>query len=295
MIAGAAAWLAWPSSPPVWLAAAGLVVAVGASLALSVLGAAEGAALAMRCVAAGVCAIIAAAALGFGAAELRGLGVAQSAYVGGAEPVRVEGWVVANDASDNGPRLRLLVRSIGGVADPPRYVRVSVSEAGLLSAGRAASCRAVLGPPSGPMAPGAYDFARRAYFERLGATGFAYGRCRPANFAAPEAWLDRQRLRLAALRADLAAAIVSAAPDRGGAIAAALVTGNRSSIDPETNAALRDSGLGHLLSVWGVHMCVVGGVVFAVVLWVLSLVGPIALGCPVKKFAASGALVLRAA
>ena len=31
------------------------------------------------------------------------------------------------------------------------------------------------------MASGAYDFARRAYFERLGATGFAFGRCRPAD------------------------------------------------------------------------------------------------------------------
>ena len=38
--------------------------------------------------------------------------------------MRVEGWVVANDASDSGPRLRLLVRDIEGVEAPPRYVRV---------------------------------------------------------------------------------------------------------------------------------------------------------------------------
>ena len=100
--------------------------------------------------------------------------------------MRVEGWVVANDASDNGPRLRLLVRSIEGVAEPPRYVRVSVSEAGLLTRrprrDAAAPCSA---RRPGPMAPGAYDFARRAYFERLGATGFAFGRCRPADFEPP--------------------------------------------------------------------------------------------------------------
>src|SRR5690606_22493858 len=122
-------------------------------------------------------------------------------------------------------------------------------------------------PPSGPMTPGAYDFARRAYFERLGATGFAYGRCRPVELDPPASWLDRQRLRLAAVRADLSAAIYAAAPNRGGAIAAALVTGDRSSIDPDTNASLRDSGLGHLLSVSGIHMGVVGGLVFAIVLW----------------------------
>jgi competence protein ComEC len=297
MIAGAALWLLAPTDPPWWLGPLFLVLGVAVAIGIAAWPSErhDGWAAGARHAVAGACALTAAAGLGFGAAHLRGLAVAQAAYVGSEEAVRLEGWVVANDASDNGPRLRLLIQSIEGVAEPPRYVRVSVSEAGLLTAGRAASCRAVLGPPSGPMAPGAYDFARRAYFERLGATGFAFGRCRPADFAPPPAWLDRQRLTLAAMRADLAAAIVDAAPGRGGAIAAALVTGDRSSIDADTNAALRDSGLGHLLSVSGIHMGVVGGLVFATLLWVLSLISPIALRFPVKKIAAVGALLVLAA
>jgi len=296
MIAGAAAWLVAPADPPWWLGpmllVLGLALAWGAAAWPSEKP--DGWDTAFRRSLAGVFALIAATGLGVSVAHLRAATVMQPAFAGGEDPVRVEGWVVANDASDNGPRLRLLVRDIEGVAAPPRYVRVSVSEAGLLSAGRAASCRAVLGPPSGPMVPGAYDFARRAWFERLGATGFAYGRCRPASFDAPADWLDRQRLRLAAVRADLSAAITTAAPGRGGAIAAALVTGDRSSIDPDTNAALRDSGLGHLLSVSGIHMGVVGGLVFAMLLWTLSLIAPIALRFPVKKIAATGALIVLA-
>ncbi len=202
---------------------------------------------------------------------------------------------MANEASENGPRLRLLVRAIEGLEAAPLYVRVSVAQTGLLSPGRAATCRAILGPPSGPIAPGGYDFARRAYFERLGATGFAFGRCRPAGFGPPPDWLDRQSLRLAAMRADLSAAIQLAAPGRGGAIGAALVTGDRSSIDAATNEALRDSGLGHLLSVSGIHMGVVGGLVFGALVGFLSLIGPIALRWPVKKIAAIGALVVLAA
>ena len=81
------------------------------------------------------------------------------------------------------------------------------------------------------MAPGAYDFSRRAFFEQLGASGFAYGRCRPIDTPLPLNWLDRQQLRLAAMRSDLSLAIQAAAPGRGGAIAAALVTGDRSAID----------------------------------------------------------------
>lgn len=191
--------------------------------------------------------------------------------------------------SNAGPRLRLITRSIEGVDAAPRYVRVSVPEAGMLIPGRSARCFAVLAPPAGPMAPGAYDFARRGYFERLGATGFDYGRCRPAAFGTPPSWLDQQRLKLAALRWDLSETIQTA-PGRGCAIAAALITGYRSATDIETNEALTNSGLGHLLSVSGIHMGVVGGLVFGALVWLFALIPPIALRWPVKKLAAIDAL-----
>ncbi|MDZ4693231.1 ComEC/Rec2 family competence protein [Terricaulis sp.] len=297
MIVGAAAWLLAARDPPIWIGPLCFVLGTSGAIGFAAWPStqATGWGVDLRRCLAGLCALAAASGLGASAAQLRVVSVAQSAFSGGEAPVRVEGWVVANDASDNGPRLRLLVRSIEGVESPPRYVRMSVSDAGLLSPGRAARCRGVLGPPAGPLAPGGYDFARRAYFERLGATGFAFGRCRPIAIEPPPSWLDRQRLWLAAVRADLAAAIYDAAPYRGGAIAAALVAGDRSLIDEETNIALRDSGLGHLLSVSGIHMGVVGGLVFAMLLWTLSLIPPIALRVPVKKVAAVGALIVLAA
>lgn len=292
MIAGAAAWLGAPSDPPWWFGGLPFLFGVTAALCLSAWpSAAPGSWDAkLRAPFAGLCALVAAAGLGAVACELRNASVAEPAYIAGNDPVQFEGWVVSNETSENGPRLRILVRAIEGDPRPPRYVRVAVAEAGVLTAGRAARCRGILGPPSGPMAPGAYDFARRAYFERLGATGFAFGRCRPVDFAPPLDWLDRQRLQLAALRADLTAAIVEASPGRGGAIAAALVTGDRSSVDEPTNDALQNSGLGHLLSVSGIHMGMVGGLVFGAILWALSLISPIALRFPVKKIAAVTAL-----
>ncbi|MGD9965470.1 MAG: ComEC/Rec2 family competence protein [Hyphomonadaceae bacterium] len=297
MIAGSAAWLLAPVDPPVWFGPAAFLLGAGAAIALSVWSHATPTAwpIRLRQGLAGLFALIAAAGLGGAAANIRAATVSQPAFTAVDKPLAISGWVVANDASDNGPRLRLLVRDLEGVSRPPRYVRMSVADAGVLTPGRAAQCRGRLGPPAGPMAPGAYDFARRAYFERLGASGFAFGRCRPADFEPPPGWLDRQRLRLAAMRSDLSAAIYAAAPGRGGAIAAALVTGDRSAIDADTNAALRDSGLGHLLSVSGIHMGVVGGLVFAVLLWSLSLIGPLALRVSVKKIAAIGALTVLAA
>lgn len=293
VIAGAALWLTAPVTPPPWLGP--LVLMLGAALAWGLAAWSSARihdwALMARRIGAGICVLAAMLGLGASAAQIRAMSVATPAFPALSEPVSVEGWVVSIDSSDRSQRLRLLVRHIDGIEDTPRYVRLTVPAAGLLAPGRAARCRAVLGPPSGPLAPGSYDFARRAWFERLGATGFGLGRCRPAAFEPPPDWLDRQRLWLAAARYDLSGVIQRAAPGRGGAIAAALVTGDRSPIDAPTNEALWASGLGHLLSVSGIHMGVVGGLVFAVLLWTLSLIGPIALRFPVKKLAAIGALV----
>lgn len=291
VIAGAAFWLTAARDPPVWWAASALLLgALGAwGLAAWPSERPDGPGALLRSALAGLCALVAALGLGAGAAQVRTAIVATPQFPTLEGPVSFEGWVVSIDSGESGQRLRLLVRDIDGVDGPPRYVRVAVPETGLLAPGRAARCRGILGPPSGPLAPGAYDFARRAWFERLGATGFGFGRCRPAAFDPPTDWLDRQRLWLAAARYDLSGVIQRAAPGRGGAIAAALVTGDRSPIDAPTNEALWASGLGHLLSVSGIHMGVVGGLVFAVLLWTLSLIGPIALRFPIKKLAAIGA------
>lgn len=296
LIAGAAFWLAAPVDPPWWLGLSLFGVGVGAAYGFAAWPDDDVLSLGVRLRAAlaGLCALVAAAGLGAFASQLRVWAVSDPPFVASQEPIAVEGWVVSNDANDNGPRLRLLVHAIEGMEARSRYVRFSISEAGMLTPGRAARCYGVLGPPSGPMAPGGYDFARRAFFERLNATGFAYGRCRPIDLEPPPSWLDRQRLMLAAMRWDLSAIIQEASPGRGGAIAAALVTGDRSSVDEATNVALRDSGLGHLLSVSGIHMGVVGGLVFAMLLWTLSLIPPIALRWPVKKIAAIGALAVLA-
>lgn len=291
MIAGAAAWLLWPVDPPIWLGPAGCAAAAVSAVLLHARPSEHAQKRVLSRAAIGALALLASAGLGAVAAQVRTAAIAHAPFEGGDVPVALEGWVLANDPGETGPRLRLLVRSIEGIAAPPRIVRVSVSAAGVLTPGRGARCRAVLGPPPGPLAPGGYDFARRAYFENLSATGFAFGRCRPAPFEPPPRWTDRQVLALAAIRSDLSAAIVAAAPGRGGALAAALVTGDRAPIDTETNEALRDSGLGHLVSVSGIHMGVVGGLVFAALVWTLSLVGPIALRFPVKKIAALCALI----
>lgn len=288
---GAALWLAAPVDPAAWIGPSAATLGGGAALAVAAWPSAQRGgpwALARR-VTASACALVCAAGVGASAAALRTASVAAPRIVAEIGPVGVEGWVVAAEPSATRQRVRLLVTRIEGMADPPRFVRVSMG--GLApTPGRGVRCFAILRPPEGPLAPGGYDFARRAYFEKLGGSGFALGRCRPIAMAPPDSDVDRPRLALAALRADLAAIIHDASPGPGGALAAALVTGDRSLIDSETNDALRDAGLGHLISVSGLHMSIVGGILYVGLIAILALIAPIALRYPVRKIAAGGAL-----
>jgi competence protein ComEC len=85
--------------------------------------------------------------------------------------------------------------------------------------------------------------------------------------------------------------IMAALPGEKGAIAAALITGERGAISDATNQAYRDSGLFHILSISGLHMVIMAGAVFYSLRLILAAFPSIALRYPIKKWAAAGAIL----
>ncbi|MEL6769161.1 MAG: ComEC/Rec2 family competence protein [Pseudomonadota bacterium] len=217
----------------------------------------------------------------------------------------VEGRVIALDRAGSGaPRVLLERVSLFGyrASRVPRRVRVALLDTPAADAPRPGDwvhVYATLFPPSAPVEPGAFDFARRAYFQGLGATGFARSpamrlparktvgqRAEPAISSA-----DHLRLRFARARNALSDGIRAALPGAAGAFAAAIITGDRAGIAEADAEALRISSLAHLLAISGLHMGMLTGLVFTVVRAGLVLAGPVALHLPVKKMAAAAALV----
>ncbi len=289
MIAGAAVWMTAPVTPPWWHAPAMLVVSAVIAWTLAAWPGTERGRLRMG--AAAACVMTASFALGAVSAQVRTAIVATPRITRDAGPVRLTGWVMDVEPGATRPRMRVLVDAIEGVETIPRYVRVSVRADGLMPPGRAINCLVLLRAPEGPMAPHGYDFARRAFFQRTGATAIALGRCRPTDAAPPPAWYDRTALTIAAIRRDLTETILERVPDEGGAISAAMVTGDRSAMTSDTSVVFRDSGLGHLLSVSGLHMALVAGGIFAAMHFLLALIAPLALRFPIRKWAAAVALL----
>ena len=148
---------------------------------------------------------------------------------------------------------------------PPR-VRVSLpAEAAPdgLSTGAKVRVRARLAPPPPMALPGTYDFARDAWFRRIGGVGRALD---PVEVLAPGGshGLDRTRARLGShIREQL--------PGASGGIATALATGDQKAVSEEDAEAMRRSGLTHLLSVSGLHIAAVIGATMLLTLKLLAL------------------------
>lgn len=156
------------------------------------------------------------------------------------------------------------------VPDLPPQVRVSVPIDAApegLEPGVAVRLRAYLLPPPPMALPGAYDFARTAWFARIGATGRALGPVEIVERPAEGSW----SLWLTAARQRTSAHIQAQMPGGPGAIAAALATGDQWGISKEDAEAMRASGLAHLLSVSGLHITAVVGAVMLLALRLLAL------------------------
>lgn len=174
----------------------------------------------------------------------------------------------------------------------PQRIRVTLSEKyGLPPLGGRIVLKAGLAPVEGAVVPGGYDPHRAAFFDAIGGSGFVLGQWTreedPPAYS-PDLMVERTR-------AAIVQRIMAAEPGEAGAVAAALLVGERSALSSETNDNLRISGLYHILSISGLHMMLIAGVTFFAVRGLLALSPSLALRRPIRKWAAAVALVVLSA
>jgi len=149
----------------------------------------------------------------------------------------------------------------------PQTIRVNLSEtqyAPEYRAGAVLRMKARLMPPAGPALPGGYDFARRAWFAGIGATGSALGEIRLHTPSPRTPFLQE-------FRGTLSSHVQAQLDPSEGSIAAALATGDTGAISDEDATAMRESGMAHLLSISGLHVTAIVGGVFLFVSRLLAL------------------------
>ncbi|RAK56344.1 ComEC/Rec2 family competence protein [Phenylobacterium soli] len=278
---GSGLYFTLPREPQVWLAWLGAAM-VGALLLLASRWRPN------RGVTAAL--VLAACAIGgFSAAKLRTEHVKAPLAPTKGPPVRIEGWVLdISSPGQGGRRLLIAPARIGEWPQNATPIRVRVTLKGgyTPAPGEPISLLAVVNAPPQPASPGAYDFARDAYFQSIGGVGFALGTPQSWEPDAPPPWRLRLTMRVNAIRWTLTRRIVEAMGVEEGGLAAAMTTGHDAFIPPAQVNDLRAAGLAHIISISGLHMAIVGGFVFAGVRLIIAAWPWLALRIDGKKTAA---------
>lgn len=279
---GAGLYFALPREPQAWVGLA------GAGLTIALLAVAARWRPARPVTAALV--LLACAIGGFSVAKLRTDHVRSPTAPAKGPPAWLEGWVVDIASPGQGGRRLLIAPARIGDWPPeatPARVRVTLKNGYTPSPGEPIRLLAVVNAPPEPASPGAYDFARDAYFQSVGGVGFALGA--PASWT-PDAtppWRLRLTMRINAMRWALTQRIIDALGVEEGGLAAAMTTGHDAFIPPQQVNDLRASGLAHITSISGLHMAIVGGFVFAFVRLLIAAIPWLALRINGKKTAAT--------
>ncbi|QDY69250.1 ComEC/Rec2 family competence protein [Qingshengfaniella alkalisoli] len=202
----------------------------------------------------------------------------------------IEGRLIEIDRSGS-DKLRITLDQVYLENTPisriPDKVRVSLHgfvPVGVLQPGWRVATTGHLSAPEGPVEPGGFDFQRHAWFDRLGAVGYSRNpvvRIVPAEIS----W----RIRVFGVRTALSAWVQSHLSGQTGAFAAAVLTGDRSSLDQKSTETMRATNLAHLLAISGLHMGLLTSVVFAALRTAIAILPPLALRVNAKKCAAVGA------
>lgn len=181
----------------------------------------------------------------------------------------ISGTVVKVEPRNDGQRITLGDLQIGALKpyETPHLVRVNFKEQyPMLKVGDEISGYAHLYAPMLPVQIGAYNFAREAWFKRLGATG---------RLTLLEEYHPKQARgidqKLQRLRQSIMLRVMEVLPPESAAVAIPLIVGEQGTVTEEIYDLYRQSGIVHVLSVSGFHLTLLAGLVFFLIRGLLSL------------------------
>ncbi|MDQ6703315.1 MAG: ComEC family competence protein [Pseudomonadota bacterium] len=202
--------------------------------------------------------------------------------------VTLQGFIEEMDFRRNGARFILRVHSAEGLApeQTPFRVRLTMRRTPPFEAGTYVRLKARLLPPARASLPGGYDFARDAWFARLGAVGNVLGRIEVVPSPESPGLAASAMMAIDSGRNALARRIDKIVGGDSGAIAAAMVTGKRDLLSGEAKEVIREAGIFHIITISGVQMTLVAAIFFVGLRRLLALSQTLALRYPIKKWAA---------
>lgn len=147
--------------------------------------------------------------------------------------------------------------------------------------------------PKAAMA-GGYQFDRKFFYEGLSASGYSISQISETDCAGQPSWRNGFNRFWSDLRSRVVRRINQVLPKDEAGITAAIVAGERGGISRQITNNYRDAGLAHFLSISGLHMTMLAGLMFFLIRLIVAFIPPLALRFDSKKISAVFAIILGA-
>lgn len=155
-----------------------------------------------------------------------------------------------------------------------------------LSPGDTLAIRTELKRPESFRTPGVFDYAQYLARKDIWITGFVRTPLFLQKIEENHSFLHSLRYLPERFRAQIGRQIDIAVPDKKSGIYRAILIGDRSHVDDDTLEIFKGSGTMHILAISGMHMAVIGTLLYAGFFWLLSRSEKLLLHFTLKKWAA---------
>lgn len=140
--------------------------------------------------------------------------------------------------------------------------------------------------PTGYRTPGGFDYAQYLARQDIWVTGFVRSPRLLQSLPSDPTLLGELRYLPERLRVNLGNHIDRALGPAGSSVYRAILIGDRSRVDDAILETFKGSGTMHILAISGMHMAVIGSLVYGCIYFILSRSEKLLLLCNVKKWAA---------
>lgn len=225
---------------------------------------------------------------GFANIQLKSLYLSRIKPLEAEKVVYLQGQIAQKDFNARGLP-RYILHDIKDFDDNPLLQTAKISMSSHYNnfdVGRCIEVVAKIMPPLKTVFVGGFQFERKSFFEGLQANGYALS---------PAYEVDCLVLKnnlFANLRSKIIARINQVLPKSEAGIVAAIIAGEKGKISGSIINQYRDSGLAHFLSISGLHMSMIAGLMFLLIRYMLVFIPQISLRFNIKKISAVFAIFI---
>ncbi|MBQ1612415.1 MAG: ComEC/Rec2 family competence protein, partial [Alphaproteobacteria bacterium] len=236
-------------------------------------------------------AVMAVVLAGFTNIQLRSVYISQQLPVVTEGSVYLRGQILKRDVNYRGrPRIVLgNMENLAGDKIKGRYRLTILSNNKTLDVGKCVELVAEVAPVMKANLVGGYQPDRNLFFEKINGGGYVVSGVFEIDCSKKLGFFTTN---INKWRRKVTAMIAEKLPLEEASVASAIITGNRELMTQEQIAAYRDSGLAHFLSISGLHMSMLAGLMFFFVRFVMACIPALALRYNSKKAAAVLAMLI---